>query len=129
MHACDSFYCLTHTNTAIEVDDVTVGITATAVFFCNVTGLTDTESDLIEYEWQQTQNGAFLATSFPSVIFGRRATGVFTSTLMITNVEQVDDTFNYTCKISSVGGAVVGHATGTLVIIGTYISYVYAVYS
>ena len=108
----------THTHTAIEVDDLTVGITATATFFCNVTGLTDPSS--IQYSWRQTQNGVYPQTLFPSVIFGNRVNGAAAPTLMITNVGPMDDDFDYTCYVSNTnGGRIVGDATGTLTTIGT----------
>ena len=65
---------------AIEVADVTAGITATAVFFCNVAGASGAD---VSYFWTQTLNGVFPVDRFPAVIYEDRVFGLRTPTLML----------------------------------------------
>ena len=91
---------------AIEVTDVTAGITATAIFFCNVTGATGG----VTYMWRQTQNGT---TPFPDVVYEDRVSGSRTATLEITNLTDVEQNYNYICFVF-INDMEIGSATGTL---------------
>ena len=108
---------------AIEVADVTAGITATAVFFCNVTGASGTD---VSYLWAQTKNGVFPVDRFPAVIYdGNRVTGVTMSTLMIRNLGEREQDFDYTCTVS-INNMEIGSATGTLTSPGVYSGLLFA---
>ena len=103
---------------AIEVADVTAGITANAVFFCNVTGAAGANN--VQYSWIQTQNGVFPADSFPSMIFGRdRVQGLGTDTLTIRNIAGLEQNYDYRCTVS-ISDMVIGSATGALTSPGVY---------
>ena len=94
---------------AIEVANITAGISATAVFFCNVTGATNG----VTYEWQQTQNGVISGDVFPSVIFDQRVSGNSMPMLKITDLGGLEQNYDYRCTVS-IGGMEIGSATGTL---------------
>ena len=101
----------------IEVADVTAGITATAVFFCNVTGASG--ADNIGYLWTQTLNGVFPVERFPAVIYENRVLDFRTSTLMIPNLSGLEQNYDYSCTVS-IGGMEIGSGTGTLTSPGVY---------
>ena len=101
----------------IEVADVTAGITATAVFFCNVTGAS--VADNIGYLWTQTLNGVFPEERFPAEIYENRIIGFRTSMLSIFNLSGLEQNFDYTCAVS-INNIVIGSATGTLTSPGVY---------
>ena len=101
---------------AIEVADVIAGITATAVFFCDVTGA---GGAAVGYLWTQTVNGVFPEVRFPAVIYDNRVLGFRTSTLMILNLNGLEQDFDYTCTIS-ISDMEIGSGTGTLTSPGVY---------
>ena len=101
---------------AIEVADVTAGITATAVFFCNVTGASGAD---VRYFWTQTVNGVIPETRFPIVIYEDRIIGLRTSMLSIFNLSGLEQNYDYACTVS-IGGMEIGSATGTLTSPGVY---------
>ena len=101
---------------AIEVADVTAGITATAVFSCDVTGAGGVD---VCYFWTQTRNGVFPEERFPAVIYEDRIIGLRTPTLMIPNLSGLEQDFDYTCTVS-IGGMRIGSGTGTLTSPGVY---------
>ena len=81
------------------------------MFFCNITGA---PTSGVTYLWRQTQNGAFPVEQFPPLIYGRgRVSGVTTSTLIIANLGELEQNYDYTCSVS-IGGMFVGSATGAL---------------
>ena len=94
----------------IEVADVTAGITAIAVFFCNVTGATGG----VTYMWQQTLNGIIPSIAFPSVIYDNRVTGHRMATLRIFDLSGIEQNYDYTCFVSINDMVIIGSATGTL---------------
>ena len=104
---------------AITVADVTAGITARAVFFCDVTGATI--ADGVSYSWRQTQNGVFPVDAFPAQIFDQRVSGNFLDTLTITYLSGLEQNYDYRCTVS-IGGMmnVIGFATGSLTSPGLY---------
>ena len=85
------------------------GITATAEFFCNVTGATGE----VTYSWLQTQNGVFPELLFPGLIFEERVHGHDRVTLRIWNLSGLEQNFDYTCVVY-INGREIGSATGTL---------------
>ena len=103
----------------ITVTDVTAGITATAVFFCNVTGATI--ADGVSYSWRLTQNGVFPVDAFPARIFDQRVSGNLLDTLTITYLSGLEQNYDYRCTVS-IGGImnVIGFATGSLTSPGVY---------
>ena len=96
---------------AIEVANVVAGITATAEFFCDVTGATVANG--VTYRWRQTQNGVIPEETFPSVIYENRVSGRDMATLLIRNLSGLEQNYDYTCTVS-INGMVIGSATGTL---------------
>ena len=101
----------------IEVANVTAGITATAVFFCNVTGAGG--ADNIGYFWTQSLNGMIPENRFPFVIYEDRVIGLRTSMLSIINLSGLEQDFDYTCTVS-INSMEIGSATGTLTSPGVY---------
>ena len=96
---------------AIKVADVVAGITATAKFFCNVTGAAVANG--VTYHWQQTLNGVTPDLIFLSVIYENRVAGRDTATLSIENLSGLEQNYDYTCTVS-IRGMEIGSATGTL---------------
>jgi hypothetical protein len=114
---------------AIEVADVTAGITATAMFFCNVTGASG--ADNVGYRWAPSRNGIIIPeNTFPNVIYGNRVIGLTEPTLSIVNLNGLEQDFDYTCNVS-IGGRdmQIGSATGALISPGMYSGLWFALYN
>ena len=95
---------------------MTAGISATAVFFCNVTGATNG----VTYRWRQTQNGVIPVNVFPMEIFGTdRVIGRDMAILRIKELGGLEQNYDYTCTVS-ISGMEIGSATGTLTSPGVY---------
>ena len=85
------------------------------MFFCNVTGA---GAD-ISYIWTQTLNGVFPVNRFPFVIYEDRVIGLTEPTLMIPNLNGLEQKYDYTCTVF-IGRMPIGSATGTLTSPGVY---------
>ena len=107
----------------IEVANITAGITATAVFFCNITGASGAEN--IGYLWTQTLNGMIPENRFPPVIYEDRVIGLRMSMLSILNLSGLEQDFDYTCTVS-INNMEIGSATGTLTSPGVYSGLLFA---
>ena len=103
-------YSLTLTS-AIEAENVTTGVSGTAVFFCNVTGLANSAS--IQYKWQSSQNG--IVMGFPIEVFGNRQGVTTIERLTLSNVRELDGEYDYNCQISATSNnKIIGDTTATL---------------
>ena len=87
------------------------------MFFCNVTGASGAEN--VGYLWTQSLNGIIQMERFPFVIYEDRVMGFRTSTLMIPNLNGMEQKYDYTCTVS-ISNMVIGSATGTLTSPGVY---------
>ena len=105
---------------AISVADVTAGITATAEFFCNVTGAT--VDDGVTYIWHPTQNGVVPENIFPPAVFENRIRGLGTATIEIYDLSGMEQDFDYRCAVS-ISGMEIGSATGALISPGVWTIY------
>ena len=112
---CNNIYSLSSfVHTAIEVNNVTAGITATAEFMCTVSGVTNG----IAYLWRTSRNGVMPEMPFPPQIFKTRP--IFRgSTLTISIFTGLEQDFDYVCVVS-IDGIRIGSATGTLTSPGKY---------
>ena len=92
------------------------------MFFCNVTGAPTTG---VTYFWRQTQNGVLQTNQFPNVIYEDRVHDINTATLTIINLGELEQNFDYTCRVS-IGGIYmfVGSATGALTSPGMLVFFV-----